>query len=150
VNDELDRLELELAELAPRRPSPELAQRIAAELAEASPRPRPQQRRAGLALIAAGAIAASAGAAIWFWPRGNDVVEVESPHAPGRLLLSATFDPALPSVWSFRHAASRSPAELDALLDQHTGRATAARTEFVQTRGFGVSETELHDLFGEL
>ncbi len=148
MNDDLDRFELELADLAPRRASPELAERIAAELAGASPRPR--QRRAVLPLVVAGAIAASAAAAIWLWPRGDGVMQAESPDPLGQPLVSAAFDPALPSVWSFRQAALGSPEQLNALLDQYTRRVPAQRTEFVQTRGFGASETELHDLFGEL
>ena len=152
MNDELQSFEAELASLQPQRPSAELAERIAAELqAPPAPKPRRSHRRTWLAAVAAGAVAASIAAAVWLWPRGGD--EVAGGDSPGDLTqprVSAAFDPGLPSVWSFRSAALRSPAELDSLLDQHTARGAPPRTEFVQTRGFGASETELHDLLGEL
>jgi hypothetical protein len=149
--DDFNRLEAELAGLTPREPSPQLAHRVAEELTQDSvPHPIGSRRIPWLRGMAACGLIAAASSAIWYWSHAGDDANVPAPGNSTQPLLSAAFDPALPSVWSFRGASAESPADLNALLDQHAGRAPALRPELVQTRGFGVSETQIHQLFGEL
>lgn len=150
MNDEFDSLEAELAALSPREPSSQLARRIAAELdrSERAPAHRLSIREI-VAALAVGAVAASAIAVAWIWRENEQVTQADPPAAPIALPLASAFDPALPSVWSFRRAA-QSAGELNALLDEHAGRAPSERLQYVQIRGFGASESERHDLLGEL
>jgi hypothetical protein len=154
MNDELDSLETELASLAPRDVSPQLARRVAAELAEdaAVPLGRWGYRQVAAA-IAVGALAASAVAVAWLWRDDERTTQVNPPTDSIALPLAVAFDPALPSVWSLRRAAQSALAPdelLDELLDRHSGRRPPEPPHYVQIRGFGVSETERNDLLGEL
>src|SRR5439155_3424834 len=51
--------------------------------------------------------------------------EPESPFAPIELPVAAAFDDALPTFWTYQRAFSRSPQDLDALLDKHAVLAPA-------------------------
>ena len=145
MNDEFDPLEAELAALRPRSVSPDLEQRIAAELSRDV---APPQRRGWLIAIAAGALAASLLAALWLWRGGGETAEVDGPGPAPEMPLAAALDPALPSVWSYRPASVQA-GDLDQLLDQHAGRGASPRSEYVQIRGFDVSGSQRHGL-GEL
>jgi hypothetical protein len=144
MNEKLDSLEAELAAMQPRQVSATLERRIAAEL-EASP--RRSQRILPIA-VATSAIAASLFVAFCFWPSG-ETARVESP-SPVQPALTAAFDPALPSVWSFRAATVQGAGDLDSVLDQHSAPAPPEPAHYVQIRGFGVSETNRQSIFGEL
>jgi hypothetical protein len=146
MNDEFDSLEAELAALQPRQPSTGLERQIAAELEQS---PARRQRTLVVGALAAGAIAAGLLAAVWLW-RGDRGMAKVQPQAPLEPPPAMAFDPALPSVWSFRPACVQSADELNALLDRHAGRIPAQRTHYVQIRGFGVSETERNEALGEL
>ena len=143
MNDKLDPLEAELAAMQPRQPSPALARKIAAELAGTASR----RRYAVLGALAC-AVAASVLAALWLWPSSETVrVETSSPIQPA---LTVAFDPTLPSVWSFRAATVQAGDDLNAVLDQHSATAPPEPANYVQIRGFGVSETNRQSILGEL
>ncbi|HZN33721.1 MAG TPA: hypothetical protein VFB80_07870 [Pirellulaceae bacterium] len=151
MNDEIDSLEAELAALAPRDLSPQLAGRIAAELEQEGPAPLRRWRLGQvLAAIAVGAVAASAVAAAWLWRNDQRTAQADSPAAPIALPVATAFDPALPSVWTFRRAADEPAGQLDGLLDRHSGRTRLEQPHYVQIRGFGASDVERNDLLGEL
>jgi hypothetical protein len=100
--------------------------------------------------VATGAIAASVLALAWFGRSNVQVVKALPPAPWPTPTLATSFDPSLPSVWSFRRAAADSEDQFNVLLDQHAGRAPMERSDNAQIRGFGGFETIRHDFQGEL
>lgn len=129
MNDFHDPLESELAALRPREPSPELAERIGERLNRAneplSRRPKAAYRPWAAGLSVALAVTAACAFVALVLPRGGDGPPVaehpdaEAFEAPQPLVASA-FDETLPTLWQYRTAISRSPNELDAVLDKHS------------------------------
>jgi len=151
MNDEFDPLEAELAALRPKAPSPRLESAVGNVLRDV-PDWRVVSNPRTVLLVAAtiGAVAASVLAAAWFW-RGNEHVVETIPPAPWPTPpLATAFDSGLPSVWAFRSAGEERADRLNDLLDEHAGRPREARSEFVQIRGFGVSETKSLEMLKEL
>jgi hypothetical protein len=118
VSDDLDALEAELRGFRPRPTSPALWGRIAERLAE--PVATPSLLRQRLAL-AGGLIAAGVALVV--------VLHVAGPPrrvapVPPRQVANRTATP--PSVRAYRQALARSPAALEALLDEQAVSATPA------------------------
>jgi hypothetical protein len=133
MSEHFDPFEAELAALKPQQPSPNLHQRLADQLQDESKaaasswsrfaRQIKVHRTAGLTF--ATGLAACALAAFVLRPSGPpNVVELpsEMPQPP----LAIALDDALPTVWAYQRALSRSPSELDALLDKHASLAPHA------------------------
>jgi hypothetical protein len=152
MNEQFDTLEAELAALRPSTPSAELEKRLAEELSSLrpaahaggaawGPRLSGQAGRRWALVLIGGTLAACIGI-VALLPRNNDRLHApDQPPLSPQPRISAAFDDAQPSVWTYRRALDRSPAELDALLDQHAGAARSAPAQLVQTRGFGRFET---------
>jgi hypothetical protein len=110
MSDEMDALEAELRGFRPRPTSPALRGRIAGRLTEAAPAPSSLRQRLALA----GALIA-AGLAFVVLLSLVRPVKHES-HKPSPV--AANVRPMPPTVRAYRQALSRSPASLDALLDE--------------------------------
>jgi len=157
MNDEFDPLEAELAALQPRTPSPHLESAVGNALRGVpadrgvTDRKSVLSRRIGVFVaIAAGSIAASILAVSWFWRGDGVVVEIVPPAAWPTPPAATALDPALPSVWAFRRAGEVPADRLNDLLDEHSGHPPEARSEFVQIRGFGSSESKSLEMLREL
>ena len=114
-----DPLEDELSSLRPAAPSADLHDRVARALAGRTGKPR-----FGLWLAAGGFAAAACiviGAAVAL--RGVRTPRTDSQHvtinAPGTALAPAPDHDGRPALVTYRRALSRSPADLDELLDRH-------------------------------
>jgi hypothetical protein len=144
MNETHDPLEVELLEMLPREVSPELKRRIGRRLTDvASAAPRP---RWGVAL--AGALAAACLAAILLgWRNESRNSSHQIVDGPGGSRFVQADD--TPTLLAYRHALSRSPDELAALLDEH-----ARFTLPPDTRGRQISAftrlDELRSSMGEL
>jgi hypothetical protein len=151
MNTEFDPLEAELRSLRPREPSPELQQRIAAELSSspAAHKLLPSPQPPGRFLLAAAALAASI-LAIALFIRHDAKQAKSEPPVLAESPAAAAFDAALPSVWQFHRSLNQSSADLDLLLDQHAARPPAPAASLVQIRGFGHSDRQFETLLGEL
>ena len=107
MNEPFDPLEAELAALEPRRPSAEMAQRIAERVerdASGKAAASPRLARRILTAITSGTVAASLLLALFLRRERHD-----PPVAPPDRLqppLTAAFDPSLPSVWTYHRAVS--------------------------------------------
>lgn len=146
---EHDTLEAELAALRPREPSAELRQRIATLLASPSSVRRARQRVSVLWSGAlAGGLAAACFAALVLWRGEEREIEAETPAARFEPVAATAFDEALPSIWSYRSALTRSPEGLDDLLDKHGAR--TLRPERARAFVFARFDSELNARFGEL
>src|SRR4051794_3206550 len=114
MNDANEPFEEELAALRPRELSPGFRRRIARRLAV--PGPKPSGWRWGIALT--GGLAAACLAAFLFGQGGGEVVEtrhavvIPSPVPPDPV------DDAMPTLRAYRRVVTRSPEELDAVLDK--------------------------------
>ena len=145
---EYDPLADELRALRPHEPSPELRWRIANRLeppAQVGPRNRTVWRRALMAGLAAAGLAG-----IVLSRSGRREAEPILPGSGVELPLAAALDTSLPTLWSYRSALHRSPADLEALLDEHAGRAPnseAPRGRNLITARF---DPQSADLLGEL
>jgi hypothetical protein len=141
--NEHDALELELAALKPRLPSPELKNRIAQQLEHrAQPATSPKHLALryvwrlslalGIALTVLGLIATR-----------RPTEHVIGPSAPPlQLDVEITLDPLRPSVWTYHRAISAESQEIDALLDKHSRTAPAPASEF-HVSAFPMSQSEL-------
>jgi hypothetical protein len=125
MNEPFDPLEVELASLQPHEPSPDLRRRIADELAADAPvrsmwvwfTPRTPIRRIAVSAIFAGLAAWLVAA---FLLRSNDRPPITEPRTEiPQPPMAAAFDDGLPSVWVYQRALSRSPRDVEALLDRH-------------------------------
>jgi hypothetical protein len=152
MNEHFDPLEVELAALQPREPSPQLRERIGSDLAShplaSTTQPRPAAHlispRTGLFAVAA-AIAACAILAFGLRPAKQPVISKpidEVPPAP----LAAAFDPSLPTVWNYQRALGGSPSAVDSLLDKHA--AAAPTTDRLSAAHFFIRSDQ--NLQGEL
>ena len=152
MNTEFDPLEAELRSLRPRVPSPELRQRIAAELVQPPMKRGLGYSRPGYFVVAFAALAASIlGIAVFIRPDAQPEIGPVPSFAESPA--TAAFDAALPSVWQFRQSLNQSQADLETLLDQHAAArpsAAAPAVSLVQIRGFGRSDPNLENLLGEL
>jgi hypothetical protein len=110
-----DPLEAELEALTPREPSPELRRRVSERLA-VTPAARRQLWRSEAVLALAAAVLAAIGLSL---PR--PAVNVRPPDPPAVVRA----DPG-PSLAAYERALARSPEALDALLDRHAARPSAA------------------------
>lgn len=147
MNEPLDPLEAELAALRPSEPSLGLRERIAEQLS-ARTAIRSRQFWSGAAAVA---LTAALTLAVMLLPRGGGrIAQPEPPGAVPGLPLAAAFDDALPTAWSFRRALSRSANDLDGMLDRHAGSSPESTHEAGQFRFFNSSDTEIHNLLGEL
>jgi|GEM_PF-3043009 hypothetical protein len=156
--NEHDQLGAELAALRPLPPSHELKQRIAAELTEPAMHSQPlapaSRRHSHGPLWLAALCGPIAACLIYFLLRGSPVER--PPTDPSDLrtqaTISAAFDDNLPSLWSYRGAADQSFDQLDALLDKHATHFPEPKPQragaFVSA--FGLSDSQLEDLLGEL
>jgi hypothetical protein len=117
MNEELDPLEMELADLRPQPMSRDLERRIAERLGGAT-----SSRRWVRAAVLVGALAAAALAAILFWNGSEPAVEPEDTGGHVVQVPSRT-DDSLPSLEVYRRFLIGPPEDLDALLDRHAGRA---------------------------
>lgn len=155
MNQEPDPLEIELAAFRPQQPSPKLFDRIAAELDVARAAAGPQAADASRSPVrwirwslAAAAIAAGIGGALWLWPDGDRAVQPELASNLTQPAPASAFDDSLPSVWTYRSVLT-SPSDLEPLLDQHARR-PSAESHPEQTRGFVPVTMKLNSELGEL
>jgi hypothetical protein len=123
MNEPFDSLEAELKALRPHGLSPQSRQRIASELNAAQPAPiTPRSRLARLSAPIALLVAACLLIAFVLRPASNihpPEVQLAPPHVPS----TAAFDDALPTVWTYRRALTRSPLAAEDLLDKHAALA---------------------------
>jgi hypothetical protein len=156
--NEHDPLAAELAALHPLAPSRELAQRIAAELTAPAMHSQPLAPASRLhshgPLWLAALSGPIAACLIYFLLRGGPIERppTEPSDVRTQAAISSAFDDNLPSLWSYRRAASESFDQLDALLDKHAmhfpGPTPQRAGAFVSA--FGRSDSQLEDLLGEL
>jgi len=150
--NEFDALEQELAAIRPRQPSAELKSRIADRLKPAMTRPMrstPQSVVRRVAMIG-GLLAACLAVAVIWWA-GVPGVKSDSPDVPYEELMTASFRVDSPSVWTYRNAVVRSPASLDALLDQHSVAALELNSGQTRLQPFFVRlDSKTNDELGEL
>lgn len=127
MNDH-NRLESELAALRPHEPSPQLGQRIADELNSNAPaQARWRSSRAWWSgAMAGGLIAACLAAGLLLGPAPGRNQELAPPLAPLQLPVAVAFDDALPTVWTYNRALSRSARDFESVLDKHAAAASAA------------------------
>jgi hypothetical protein len=158
MNEHEDALVAELKALRPREPAAELKQRIAAELDALPTVAKRTERewssitmRAGARVALATGLIAAAIAIAFILPRQpNTPVEDDFTTADLRPSVASAFDDALPSLWQFHSALSRSESEVNALLDRHTNMAREADTQQTPIRGFGRFDTTFNNFPGEL
>jgi len=120
--NEHDPLEAELAALKPHEPAPQLRERIADHLSHQDYVParwRWSQAWWSGALTGGLVAACLAAGVLLLRPALNKNQEIESPPSAGQLPLAAAFDDALPTVWTYQRAMSRSPRDVETLLDKH-------------------------------
>jgi hypothetical protein len=129
----------------PARIDPKAAVREAGRRA-ATVRPRFWQVAAAAAVIAA-----VGGAWLTFGQRGElpDRVERESPKVSVELAAAIDRSAAPPTMSAYRQALSRSPAELEALLDQQA-TSESARNQFSSVGMLTVWNANLRSLPGEM
>lgn len=133
MSEHFDPLEAELAALNPEQPSCRLQQRIADQLQN-----KPQAAASGWFLFArqitapakarlsiAAALAASA-LAVFVLRHGGRPIVADHPADIPQPPIAMAFDDALPTVGAYQRALSRSPSELEALLDRHVSLASHA------------------------
>jgi hypothetical protein len=108
MTDPRDPLEAELAALRPLDPSPRLPRRVGERLA---------RRWWGVAL--GGGVAAAGLAAALLVPRGDLTVHTGRTVVIPLPVPSEPADDLAPTLGAYSHALSRSPEDLDALLDRH-------------------------------
>lgn len=133
MSELFDPFEAELAALMPEQPSPRLQQRIADQLQDKSKvtasslflLARQITAHGTARLTVAAGLAASALAAFVLRHGGRAII-AEPPADVPQPPVAMAFDDALPTVWAYQRALSRSPGELEALLDQHASRASPA------------------------
>ncbi|MCI0357484.1 MAG: hypothetical protein L0211_03240 [Planctomycetaceae bacterium] len=155
--NEHDQFAADLAALRPLPPSRELAERIAAELAElAKPVDTVEplslsQRRSHDPLWLAALCAPVAICLIYFLLRGvGERQQINMPESNTEAPIAAAFDESLPSLWSYRRAADKSLDQLDALLDKHATHSPEPKPQRAGAYAFALSDSELESLFGEL
>ncbi len=123
MNEPFDSLEAELKALRPYDLSPQTRQRIANALQISQPEPAASRSSlvrwsAPLTLL----VAACLLIAFVLRPASNihpPEVQLAPPHVPS----TAAFDDALPTVWTYRRALTRSPLAAEDLLDKHAALA---------------------------
>jgi hypothetical protein len=138
MNETNDPLEDELAAFHPRDLSPGFHRRIAGRLAD--PAPTTSRWLWGIAL--AGGLAAACLAAFLFAQGGGKGAGprravVESLPAP-----TNQADDAMPTLRAYRHVVSRSPEELDAVLDRQAARASKPDPRLAHIDAFTRSDLE--------
>src|SRR5262245_44280212 len=152
-------LEAELATLRPAAPSAGLRERIAVSLGEQASlgqqvslgQPVSPRRSRGPLWVATlcGPLAAVLTYFLLTGPsqplQRPDLLEFRTEP-----LTERAFDSKLPSVWSYRSSLSRSPDELDALLDKHAIHFQTPRPQRAGVYVLSRSETDLKNLLGEL
>jgi hypothetical protein len=142
VTDDLEALAAELRSFRPRAPSPALRRRIAARLAGPPALGWTQMRR--YAALAASLAAAGLVFAILLdrvGRRHRDPVR----NPPLRV---AAGDPT-PTVRAYRQALAKSPADLDALLDEQARHSAAAGAHARPVRAFMTRDLELLTWIGD-
>jgi hypothetical protein len=144
MTEPYDSLETELSSLRPQEVSRGLRARIAERLAEAPP----ATRRRWLWLALACGLAAACLAAVLLWGRGGRPPEREQPVVP-RPAPPAPVEKPEPSLLDYQRALSRSPEELDALLNLCEQTVPEPDEGFVSIRAFRGSEAALYALLGE-
>jgi hypothetical protein len=154
MNEPYDPMEAELEAMKPHGMSPELRQRIANELeSEVSPRPRglrPHRRLWGAALTI-GLVAACLSAVVFLWLRDREETVENAPAGEPSPHSSASVpDDALPTLWTYRSALTRSPQAVEALLDRHARIGSRADPEETQIHAFTRLEVRFQDLKGGL
>jgi hypothetical protein len=143
MNDANDPLEAELAALRPHDPSPELRQRVGQRLTV--PVRTGSRWPWGVALVA-GLAAACVVAVLLRYGVGPGPAPTQTAFDPRTA--GATED-SLPSIWVFQNALSRSPDELDAVLDRHGVRGPRPDPRGVGVYAFPRSDVEIRSLIGE-
>jgi hypothetical protein len=130
MSELFDPFEAELAALKPEQPSPRLQERITDQLQDKS-KAIPSgwllfasQVKAHRTVVRTFAAGLAACALVAFVLRYQDRPTIaESPAETPQPLLATAFDDALPTVWAYQRALSRSPADLEALLSKHASLA---------------------------
>jgi hypothetical protein len=147
MNEPSDPLEAELRSLRTHDLSSQTRLRVAGELEIARPAPSasPRGRTRWLVPITA-LVAACLLIALVLRPVPTPK-PLESPLAPPQLPVTAAFDDALPTAWTYRRALIRSPLAAEDLLDKHA--ALAPRSLGSATPVFVRSDSELL-IYGEL
>jgi len=147
MNEPFDSLEAELQSLRPLDLSPQTKQRITNELSVAPPVPADSPRRfVDWSAPIAALVAACLLVALALRPAAS----VKSPDVhvtPEQISLSAAFDDALPSVWTYRRALIHSPLAAEDLLDKHAALAPRGPISFTPVFVRSPSALQLH---GEL
>jgi hypothetical protein len=115
MSDKTDRIEAELLRLRPREVSQRLRAGLGAEL------DRRASRWVVWRPILAGALAAAASiaVAVWWCPKGNEVVKRDT--AKDRPVVVSKVRTG-PTMWSYARAAGQSPESLDAALARDAAR----------------------------
>ncbi len=133
MSEDFEELETELASLKPEQPSPRLKQRIADQIQDKSQSTTPGWSlwarqivgHPSARLAFAAGLAASALLAFMLRPQRQAIV-ADPPADMPQLAVAAAFDDSLPSVWNYQRALSRSPGELEALLEKHASLSSPA------------------------
>jgi hypothetical protein len=144
MNEAPDPLEAELSALRPQEVSPQLRQRVAESLADLQP--AKLRRVWWLALV--GGLAAACLAGILLWRESRRVepepMVVQPPPAP-----PPHVEDAEPTLLAYERALSRSPEELDALLNKPAMAGPEAHPEVARIGAFNRADATLHALIGD-
>jgi hypothetical protein len=141
MNEHIDPLEAELESLRPLDVSPPARQRIANELNAAPPASADSPRRF-VHWSAPSTILVAACLLIALALRPAATVKPPAINSePEQVSLTAAFDDALPSVWTYRRALERSTIAAEDLLDKHA--ALAPRSQSSSTPVFVRSPSAL-------
>ncbi len=168
MTNEPDPIETELSALQPHAVSPELRQRIAAQIdgldGHRDENPFSQKRVVTIRSLSrlfnrritflAGSLAAACLAAVVFWWASRHGVDsqavIDGPQPiPPRAVAGVNAEETQPTLLAYQRALSRSPEELETLLNKHALVMPESDPQFVRI-GFSThSRAALHTLLGD-
>jgi hypothetical protein len=141
-----DPLELELAAMRPRLPSPELKRRIADQLVTTISRRTNDSTSVWRGGLLVGGLLAASLAAVFVWHDGDR----QTPTTPfDDLDITTAFDTSLPSLWSYHRLLSQRPDPIESLFAGHAFRTlepTSGDSAFALARANFDVETSNGDL----
>jgi hypothetical protein len=152
MSEEHDPFEAELAAFRPRELSPASQRRIAGRLADPSPRRSRWLWGLGLAggMAAACLVAISRG----WGPGGGQDLDTRPTIAVPTTAPPGVTEDVLPTHRAYQQALTRSPEDLNALLDRHAARGfgsgPGADPRLVRIRAFALPDPEVRAFSGDL
>jgi hypothetical protein len=145
-----DPLEAELLALRPHEVSPRLRRRVAGRLADTDRGVKsPVRGRRLLRLALAGGLAAAVLVATLLWWRIGRRVEPEPIVVRPAPTQPVQVQEAQPTLLVYQRALTRSPEDLDALLDKQAAAAQQPSPELLRIGPFTRSDAKLHALLGD-